>query len=87
MAAWNCAAQQILLEARPDPGRTGLTQEIEERPMQHFHAGNLHQIKDAPPGAWATVHASDVVTISELARRGFHLVDMTGEVWTMHRAG
>ena len=28
---------------------------IEERPMQHFHAGNLHQIKDALPGAWATV--------------------------------
>ncbi len=55
--------------------------------MRHFHAGNLHQIKDAPPGAWATVSASDVVTISELARRGFHLVDMTGEVWTMHRAG
>jgi hypothetical protein len=55
--------------------------------MQHFHAGNLHQIKDTPPGAWATVHASDAVTISELARRGFHLVDMSGEVWTMHRAG
>jgi hypothetical protein len=54
--------------------------------MQHFHAGNLHQIKDMPPGAWATVRASDTVTISELARRGFHLVDMTGEVWTMHRA-
>ena len=55
--------------------------------MQHFHAGNLHQIKDAPPNTWATVHASDVVTISELARRGFHLVDMTGELWTMRRAG
>ena len=55
--------------------------------MQHFHAGNLHQIKDAPPNTWATVRASDVVTISELARRGFHLVDMTGEVWTLCRAG
>jgi hypothetical protein len=55
--------------------------------MRHFHAGNLHQIKDAPPGAWATVNASDVVTISELARRGFHLVDMSGAVWTMLRGG
>ncbi len=55
--------------------------------MRHFLSGNLHQIKDAPPGAWATVRASDVVTISELARRGFHLVDMSGHVWTMLRAG
>ncbi len=55
--------------------------------MQYFHAGNLHQIKDAQPGAWATVHGSDTVTISELARCGFHLVDMSGEVWTMHRGG
>jgi hypothetical protein len=54
--------------------------------MQHFHSGNLHQIKDAEPGAWATVAASDTVTISELARCGFHLVDMRGAVWTMHRA-
>ena len=55
--------------------------------MQHFHAGNLHQIKDQPPNTWATVNARDAVTISELARRGFHLVDMSGDVWTMHRAG
>jgi hypothetical protein len=55
--------------------------------MQHFHAGNLYQIKDAPPNTWATVAASDTVTISELARRGFHLVDMSGDVWTMRRAG
>lgn len=55
--------------------------------MQHFHAGNLDKIKDAPPNTWATVHRLDVVTLSELARRGFHLVDMSGEVWTMHRAG
>jgi hypothetical protein len=55
--------------------------------MQHFHSGNLHQIKDALPGAWATVSASDAVTISELARCGFHLVDMSGEVWTMLRGG
>jgi hypothetical protein len=25
--------------------------------------------------------------MSELARRGFHLIDMSGEVWTMHREG
>ena len=55
--------------------------------MQHFHPGNLHQIKDALPGAWATVSASDSVTISELARCGFHLVDMSGKVWTMLRGG
>ena len=61
---------------------------IEVRPMrqQHYHAGNLHQIKDAPPNTWATVSATDRVTISELARRGFHLVDMSGEIWTMLRA-
>jgi hypothetical protein len=58
-----------------------------ETPMQHFHAGNLDKIKDAPPNTWATVHRRDVVTLSELARRGFHLVDMSGEMWTMHRAG
>ena len=58
-----------------------------ETPMQHFHAGNRERIKDAPPNTWATVHRRDVVTMSELARRGFHLVDMSGEVWTMRRAG
>ena len=58
-----------------------------ETPMQHFHVGNRHQIKDAPPNTWATVHCRDVVTMSELARRGFHLIDMSGEVWTMHREG
>jgi hypothetical protein len=55
--------------------------------MQHFHAGNRHKIKDAPPNSWATVHCRDLVTRSELARRGFHLVDMSGEVWTMRREG
>src|SRR5262249_27784677 len=63
--------------------RDGLT----ETPMQHFHAGNLDKIKDTPPDTWATVHSRDAVTLSELARRGFYLVDMTGEVWTMRRAG
>jgi hypothetical protein len=64
-----------------------LTATDTETPMQHFHMGNRHQIKDAPPNTWATVHCRDVVTMSELARRGFHLVDMSGEVWTMRREG
>jgi hypothetical protein len=51
----------------------------------YLHAGNLERIKDAPPNATAAVHRYDVVTMSELARRGFHLVDMSGEVWTMRR--
>jgi hypothetical protein len=58
-----------------------------ETSMQHFHAGNRDKIKDAPPNTSATVHCCDVVTMSELARRGFHLVDMSGEVWTMRREG
>ncbi len=56
-----------------------------EVPMQHFHVGNLDKIRDAPPKAWATVHCNDVVTFSELVRRGFHLVDMRGQVWTTLR--
>jgi hypothetical protein len=52
-----------------------------------FHAGNLEWIRDMPPTATATVHRQDVVTISELTRRGFHLIDMSGEIWTMLRAG
>jgi hypothetical protein len=55
--------------------------------MQHFHAGNLDKLHDLPPDAWATVHCDDDVTFSELVRRGFHLVDMRGEVWTMRRPG
>jgi hypothetical protein len=55
--------------------------------MQHFHVGNLHKIRDASPNTWATVHSSDVVTFSELARHGFHLIDMSGEVWTVLRPG
>ena len=55
--------------------------------MQHFHVGNLDKIKDAPANTWATVHCRDLVTMSELARRGFHLIDMSGEIWTMHREG
>ena len=56
-----------------------------ERP-EHFHAGNLDRIRDALPNATATVHSHDAMTMSELARRGFHIVDMSGEIWTMHRA-
>jgi hypothetical protein len=52
-----------------------------------FHAGNLERIRDMPPNASATVHRHDVMTMSELARRGFHLIDMSGEIWTMRRAG
>jgi hypothetical protein len=58
-----------------------------ETTMQHFHAGNRHQIKDTRPNTSATVHRRDVVTMSELARHGFHLIDMSGEVWTMRREG
>jgi hypothetical protein len=74
---------------RPTPGQSGTRSRAPdtERPMQHFHVGNRHQIKDAPPNTWATVHCRDVVTVSELARRGFHLIDMSGQVWTMHREG
>ncbi len=52
-----------------------------------FHAGNLARIRDAPPNATAAVHRHDAVTMSELARRGFHLIDMSGEIWTMRRGG
>jgi hypothetical protein len=52
-----------------------------------FHAGNLDRIKDTPPNASATVHRHDGPTISELMRRGFHLTDMSGEIWTMRRSG
>ena len=55
--------------------------------MQHFHRGNLDQIHDLPPNTWVTVGANDVVTFSELTRRGFHFVDMRGELWTMCRPG
>jgi hypothetical protein len=59
----------------------------DEQRSDHFHAGNLDRIKDAAPNARATVHCRDEMTMSELARRGFHLVDMSGEVWTMRRGG
>jgi hypothetical protein len=82
-----CSATEAAIS--PTPGQSGTRSRAPgtERPMQHFHVGNRHQIKDAPPDTWATVHCRDVVTMSELARRGFHLIDMSGQVWTMHREG
>jgi hypothetical protein len=82
-----CSATETAMS--PTSGQSGTRSRAPdtERPMQHFHVGNRHQIKDAPPNTWATVHCRDVVTMSELARRGFHLIDMSGEVWTMHREG
>jgi hypothetical protein len=82
-----CDAAEPAISPAPSPGRTRSTAPDTETKMQHFHVGNRHQIKDAPPNTWATVHCRDVVTMSELARRGFHLIDMSGEVWTMHREG
>jgi hypothetical protein len=82
-----CGAAENAISLAPGQGRTRSTTTETETPMQHFHVGNRHQIKDAPPNTWATVHCRDVVTMSELARRGFHLIDMSGEVWTMHREG
>jgi hypothetical protein len=82
-----CGATEPAISPALSPGRTRSTAPDTETPMQHFHVGNRHQIKDAPPNTWATVHCRDVVTMSELARRGFHLIDMSGEVWTMHREG
>jgi hypothetical protein len=82
-----CSAIETAISPASGQGGTRSRAPATERPMQHFHVGNRHQIKDAPPNTWATVHCRDVVTMSELARRGFHLIDMSGEVWTMHREG
>ncbi len=56
-------------------------------PMRHFDLKNRHEIKDAKPDILATVRSSDSETFSELSRNGFHLVEMSGEVWTMRRYG
>lgn len=55
--------------------------------MQHFNFSNLDRICDALPNTWATVRFDDTITFSELVRHNFHLVDMTGELWTFLRAG
>jgi hypothetical protein len=54
--------------------------------MQHFDAQNRHEIPDAKPRMWATVLFSDTETLSELSRHGFHLVDMSNQVWVLRRA-
>jgi hypothetical protein len=82
-----CSAAEAAISPARGQGRTRSIATDTETAMQHFHVGNRHQIKDAPPNTWATVHCRDVVTMSELARRGFHLIDMSGQVWTMHREG
>jgi hypothetical protein len=53
--------------------------------LVHFDLRNLHQIKDTEPHSWATVRADDATTFSELARRGFHIIDMSGGTWLMRR--
>jgi hypothetical protein len=53
--------------------------------MQHFNPTNRHEIKDATHGTVATVLSSDWETFSELSRRRFQLVDMSGQIWTMRR--
>ena len=53
--------------------------------MRHFDLTNRHEIKDATRGTLATVLSTDSETFSELSHHGFHLVDMSGEVWVMIR--
>jgi hypothetical protein len=61
----------------------------ESQPLElsvlHFDSQSLGQIKDTDPHSLATVSAADAITFSELAHRGFHLIDMRGETWMMHR--
>jgi hypothetical protein len=82
------AAQENVLWWGRQPGRDSFHDgKPKEAPVQHFNMQNLHQIRDAGPRAWATVLANDFETFSELSRCGFHLVDMSGGIWTMRRAG
>jgi len=53
--------------------------------MRHFDYQNRHEIRDADGGLWATVLFTDFETFAELSRHGFFLVDMSRDVWTMHR--
>jgi hypothetical protein len=55
--------------------------------VRHFDHQNRHEIKDTDGSLWATVLFTDFETFSELSRRGFYLVDMSSEVWTMRRDG
>jgi hypothetical protein len=52
----------------------------------YFPAGNLDRIKDAPPNALAIVHWRDD-DHERTGAPGSHLIDMSGEFWTMRRAG
>ena len=54
--------------------------------MRHFNRTNRHEIKDTYFGLWATVLSSDIETFSELTRNGFHLIDMSGNLWTLRRS-
>jgi hypothetical protein len=54
--------------------------------MRHFTLHNLHEIPDLNPRIFATVLFSDTETFSELSRNGFHLIDMSSDIWTMRRA-
>ena len=82
-----CSAACCVIGLPPTRGGFADANSLMENPMQHFHVGNLDKIRDVQPDAWATVHCNDFVTFSELVRRGFHLVDMRGEIWTMRRPG
>ncbi len=54
--------------------------------MLHFDEQNRHEIKDVAAGTLATVLPDDTETFSALSRNGFHIVDMSGEVWTLRRS-
>lgn len=53
--------------------------------MRHFDQHNRDEIRDTDGRLRATVLFTDLETFGELSRRGFYLVDMIGEVWTMSR--
>ena len=55
--------------------------------MRHFDHQTRHEIKATDGSLWATVLFTDFEAFSELSRRGFYLVDMSSEVWTMRRDG
>jgi hypothetical protein len=87
VAAYSCAPQRSVLEDRRKSREISLeAPNLIGDPMRHFNQKNRHEIKDNHRDIWATVLFSDAETFSELSRRGFYLVDMRGEVWTMRRA-
>jgi hypothetical protein len=44
-----CNATKLAIRSASGQGRTRSTATDTETKMQHFHVGNRHQIKDAPP--------------------------------------